>query len=126
MGAGDLADDTVGSQQPKQTCDPCGNTTMFFNTTADLRIKMGHKVPIMKTLQDELASADQRQKLLIEIGPGVQRSHVPTLPARGSTDGGHQLFDGDLAVQRSQSLQVAIIDRLTDFGPSAGIGDPFA
>jgi len=69
MRARDLADQTLGAQEPQQTRDPGGSTTPFWKVVARLGIKMSHQIAIAESLQDLLAATDQRQKFLIHGRP---------------------------------------------------------
>ena len=126
MRAGDLASQAVGTQEPKQAGDPCRSAMLFGGVTASLGIEMDGQVPIAEALQDVLASTDDRQELLIDRRPRLQRTHRPAFPTGGATDRSHPLLDGDGTVQRGQGLQVAVVDPWTDLRPALGIGHPFA
>jgi hypothetical protein len=126
MRARDLADQTMGAQEPQETRDPSGNATAFFQIAARLGIKMGHQIAIAKSLQDVLTPADDRQKVAIGFGPRMQGPEVPAFPTYGFADRSHQLLDREGTVQRGQGLQLTIIDALTNLGPALGIRHAFA
>jgi len=125
MGARNFRDDTMGSEKAQAMSGTCRKAPLGLGVMLTWK-EVVPNIPVSKSLDVELSSADRFQEPGILLGPRVKGAEPLTFPMGGVANRLNDFPQEAVYLNRSEGVQVAFIGSLTELSPAMEVGHSFA